>query len=168
METPIEVRADPRIELNQEDYAAKTKLLLDLRELLSQTNVMINNTNTYKAQLTDLKEKLESNKTLDETLSGAIDGAMKKISDLQDDILKRPPPAMNYRQRPRIREEIRSVMRAVNGAWAKPTQPQFSRLEQLKGEVNQAKATLNQIIGTDIKGINEKTKNIPQISVGNK
>jgi len=75
---------------------------------------------------------------------------------------------MTYRQRPRLREEIRSVMRAVNGAVAKPTQPQLARLQQLKGEVASAQRTLNGIIASEIAGINEKTKSLPQISVGGK
>ncbi|MEO0571136.1 MAG: hypothetical protein AAF039_05475 [Bacteroidota bacterium] len=168
LETPIEVRPDPRMDVGEDDYASKTRLLLELRELLSQTNVMINNTNTYKTQLHELKMKLNQSQSSDKVLSKTIDQAMKKISALQDDILKRPPPSMNYRQRPRLREEIRSLMRAVNGAWAKPTQPQLSRLEQLKDEVTDTQNTLNQIITSDIAGINEKTKNIPQISVGEK
>ena len=77
-------------------------------------------------------------------------------------------PNMGYRQRPRLREEIRSLMRAVNSATAEPTQPQLSRLEQLKGEVSEAQAALQQIITDDIQKINDKTKNIPQISVGKK
>jgi len=166
METPIEVRADPRMTMGQEAYASKTTLLLELRELLSQTHVMINNTMTYKTQLGELSKKLESGNHGDAALSDAIATAIQKISDLQDDILKRPPPSMTYRQRPRLREEIRSVMRAVNGAWAMPTQPQLARLQQLKGEVAAAKSTLNSIITSDIAQINEKTKHIPQVSVG--
>ena len=168
LETPIEVRADPRMELTQQDYESKTKTLLELRELLSRTHVMINNTNTYLTQLKALKVKLEQNKeqNIEQSLVDEITGAIRKITDLQDDILKRPPPSMTYRQRPRIREEIRSVMRAVNSATAKPTQPQLARLTELKGEVNAAKSTLNSIINTEIKGINTKTANIPQISVG--
>ena len=168
LETPIEVRADPRVELAQEDYDSRTKTLLELRELLSQTNTMINNTNTYDTQLEELKRKLGQSEgpSVDESLLDDIDGAKERISELQDDILKRPPPAMTYRQRPRLREEIRSLMRAINSATAKPTQPQLSRLEQLNGEVNEAQEILGQIINTDIQRINDKTKNIPQISVG--
>nr|WP_299340888.1 hypothetical protein [Allomuricauda sp.] len=169
LETPIEVRADPRMTLAQGDYEAKTKTLLELRELLSRTHVMINNSNTYYTQLQELMEKLKhsKNQDFDKSLFDEIKDAMKGISDLQDDILKRPPPAMTYRQRPRLREEIRSLMRAINGATAKPTQPQMSRLEQLKGEVNTAQVALNRIVNTEIKAINDKTKGIPQISVGN-
>lgn len=170
LETPIEVRSDPRMSLEQEAYEAKTKLLLELRALLSQTNTMINNTNTYSAQLLELKKKLEQREgqDIDQSLFDDIESALKHISAIQDDVLKRPPPSMTYRQRPRLREEIRSLMRAVNGATAKPTQPQVSRLAQLKEEVSVASGKLNKIITTDIKGINAKTENIPQISVGRK
>ena len=75
---------------------------------------------------------------------------------------------MGYRQRPRVREEIRSLMRAINSATAQPTQSQLSRVEQLNGEVNEAQETLDTIINTDIQKINDQTKNIPQISVGKK
>ncbi len=168
LETPIEVRADPRMELSPEGYTAKTKTLLALRDLLSQTNVLINNTNTYKDQLAALHKKLKHNKgqDADGSLSADIEKAMKSIAEFRDDILKRPPPDMTYRQRPRLREEIRSLMRAINGAVATPTQPQLARLEQLKGEVSSAKSTLNSIRSTAIQGINDKAKTLPPISVG--
>ncbi|MEL6919140.1 MAG: hypothetical protein AAFO99_15595, partial [Bacteroidota bacterium] len=168
LQTAIEVRADPRLDLTPQDYGSKTKTLLELRGLLSRTHGMINTTNTYKTQLNELKKKLKHSEgpSMDKSLFDDIKGVMKNISDLQDDILKRPPPAMTYRQRPRLREEIRSLMRAINSATAKPTQPQISRLEQLKGEVNGAMGALQQIIDTDIKGINKKAERIPQISVG--
>ncbi|MEM6804947.1 MAG: hypothetical protein AAF696_26350 [Bacteroidota bacterium] len=170
METKIEVRADPRMNLEQTAYQARTDLLLKLREVLSQTHTMINNSKTYHEQLKELKKKLKKseNKDFDQSLFEDIDAATKRISDLQDDILKRPPPNMGYRQRPRLREEIRSLMRAVNGASAEPTQPQISRLEQLNEELSEAQAALQEIINKDIKTINDKAKNIPQISVGKK
>ena len=168
LETSIEVRADPRINMSQNDYEAKTMTLLELRDLLSQTHQMINQTMTYKTQLTDLKNKLKQSNSasFDTSLLEDIEGAMGKLSDLQDDILKRPPPSMTYRQRPRLREEIRSLMRAINGAFALPTQPQMARLTELKGEYTEAKGTLNAIINGHIKTINDKTKALPQISVG--
>ena len=169
-ETPIEVRADPRMDLEQSDYDAKTSTLLQLRELLSKTNTFINQTNTYQKQLHELKQKLGQSESqdFDESLPEDIKGVMNNISEFQDDILKRPPPNMGYRQRPRLREEIRSLMRAINSATAKPTQPQMSRLEELSGEVKAAEDTLDRIINSGIQPINDKTKNIPQISVGTK
>ncbi|MEQ9424175.1 MAG: hypothetical protein RJQ09_07155 [Cyclobacteriaceae bacterium] len=170
LETQIEVRADPRIELDQEDYDLRTKTVIALRELLSQSHTMINDTKTYQEQLMDLSKKLKKNddQNFDKSVYDDIDGATKKLSDLEDDILKRPPPSMNYRQRPRVREEIRSLMRAVNSATSKPTQPQLERLDQLRGEVDEAQGLLDQIIANDIQKVNDKVKDVPQISVGKK
>jgi len=170
LETPIEVRADPRIEMSAEDYEARTKTLLELRALLSQTHSMINNNGTFQTQLKELKKKLDQSKEqdFDKSLPDDIENALKKLSDLQDEHMKMPPPGMNYRQRPRIREEIRSLMRAINSATASPTQPQLDRLQQLKGEFDQAQGILNQILETDIQKINDKAKDLPQISVKGK
>ena len=170
LETTIEVRGDPRINLPAADYELRTKTMIALRELLSQSNTMINNTKTYNNQLSELSKKLKSNEDqdFDKTVYDDIDVVKDKLSDLEDDVLKRPPPSMNYRQRPRVREEIRSLMRAIDGATSKPTQPQLSRLDQLRGEVNDAQSTLDQIIANDIQKVNDKVKNVPQISVGKK
>ena len=83
-------------------------------------------------------------------------------------MLKMPPPGMNYRQRPRIREEIRSLMRAINGATAAPTQPQLDRLKQLREEYGEAEGVLNQIIETQIQKINDKAKDLPPINANGK
>ena len=48
----------------------------------------------------------------------------------------RPPPSMGYRQRPRLREEIRSLMRAIDNTTNPPTIPQLERIESLKLELN--------------------------------
>ncbi|MEL6661291.1 MAG: hypothetical protein AAFR36_32895, partial [Bacteroidota bacterium] len=134
----------------------------------SRTNTIINNTNTSITQLEELRKRLDHSEGFDESLRDDIKDALERISDLQDDVLKRPPPNMGYRQRPRLREEIRSLMRAINGATARPTQPQLHRLEQLSSEVAEAQALLDQIIATDIQQINDKAQQIPQISIGTK
>ena len=114
------------------------------------------------------KLKQSENQDFDQSVLEDITGAKEKLSGLQDDILKRPPPSMGYRQRPRLREEIRSLSRAINGATSKPTQPQLSRLDQLRGEVNEAQSILDQIIANDIQKVNQKAKNVPPITVGKK
>jgi photosystem II stability/assembly factor-like uncharacterized protein len=170
LETTIEVQGDPRIEIPDEDYRLRTKSMLALRDLLSATNTMINNAKTYQQQLKELKQRLEQSdeQSFDQTVFDDIKHARQKISALQNDILKRPAPAMNYRQKPRLMEEIRSLSRAINGATSKPTQPQLSRIDQLRGEVSDAQNVLEQIITGDIQKVNEKAKDVPPIPVEKK
>ena len=75
---------------------------------------------------------------------------------------------MNYRQRPRLKEEIRSLSRAINGATSKPTLPQMSRIEQLRSELSEARGILEQIIAGDLQKVNEKAKNVPPVAVEKK
>ncbi len=170
LETTIEVRGDPRVKMSNGDYQLRTSTMLALRELLSQSNSMVNDTKTYDQQLGELNRKLKQseNQDFDQSVMKDIKEAQQKLGELQDDVLKRPPPSMGYRQRPRLREEIRSLSRAINGATGKPTQPQLSRLDQLRSEVNEAQSTLEQIIANDIQKINQKAKDVPPVTVGKK
>lgn len=167
LETPIVVRADPRAGLSDQDYKAKAQALSDLNGLLSKTHEMINNSESVMKQLKELKEKLSSGDEVgvDQSVNGDIDKAIKKLQEFTDDVLRRPPPNMGYRQRPRLKEEISSLMRAVDNATARPTTPQSNRSVQLNQETQEASSTLERILSDDVSKINDKLKDLPQIVV---
>ncbi|MBL7876317.1 MAG: hypothetical protein JNL53_11675, partial [Cyclobacteriaceae bacterium] len=102
---------------------------------------------------------------LDKSTQEQIDATIKKLREYEDEILRRPPPNMGYRQRPRLKEEILDLADAVDGATARPTQPQLNRLTELKQETDAAINQLNRIVEENILPINEKTKTIPQINI---
>ncbi len=167
LETTIVVKADPRAILSEQDYKLKTEALGRMNELLSRTHEMINNSEFVVKQLKELKEKLKSaHETAgDQSINGQVDQAIKKLEQFTDDILRRPPPNMNYRQRPRLKEEISSLMRAVDGATARPSTPQGNRLLELNKETDEAAATLERILSDDVSKINDKVKDMPMIVV---
>jgi photosystem II stability/assembly factor-like uncharacterized protein len=128
VQTEIKVTGDPRINMQLEDYNKKTTALLTLRDLLSETHELIDFVSSVKTQLIDLKTKLYSNgMDEDKELNSLID----KITAFKDEHLMRPPPSMNYRQKPRLREEIRSLMRAIDNTTNPPTLPQLDRIKSL-------------------------------------
>ena len=100
-----------------------------------------------------------------QALNGEIDQAIKKMEEYMDDVLRRPPPNMNYRQRPRLKEEIRSLMYAVDGATARPSTQQTNRSTELNRETQDASNQLEQIVTEYVDKINDKLKNMPQIVV---
>ena len=180
LQTIITVRPDPRANVTAAEYAAQAETLMDLRDLLSQVHDLINDTESLTEQLTDLKKKLKqmNGGGSDQPLMAeevplpeaanvltAIDEATEEIEAFRNE-LKRPPPAMSYRQRPRLREEIRSLMFAINGATARPTTPQLLRLTQLQDETAQAVDAYNQLLSTRIGPINEQVRAVPQVVVG--
>lgn len=165
--TSILVKPDPRAKLSDQDYRMKLETTNKLNDLLSKTNEMINNSESVVKQLKQLKEKLKSDQEIgsDKALNGEIDQAIKKLQNFTDDVLRRPPPNMNYRQRPRLREEIGSLMYAVDGATARPSTQQSNRSVELDREAGEAASQLERILSDDVQKINDKVKNMPQIVV---
>ncbi|NNF33425.1 MAG: hypothetical protein HKN68_04920 [Saprospiraceae bacterium] len=161
MKTEIEVRKDPRLEVSEEDYRLKSEQTTQLTEVLNQTNEMINDIDIMKEQLTALKKRL---KTEDgEKYKAEIEMIVEAYKELDDqrNELMRPPGSMNYRTRPRLREEILSILFAVDGTPAKPTEPQMERAVSLKVEAAEKSELLQQTKDEKMKRINEVLQAIP-------
>jgi photosystem II stability/assembly factor-like uncharacterized protein len=164
VQTEIKVTGDPRINMQLEDYNKKTTALLTLRDLLSETHELIDFVSSVKTQLIDLKTKLYSNgMDEDKELNSLID----KITAFKDEHLMRPPPSMNYRQKPRLREEIRSLMRAIDNTTNPPTLPQLDRIKSLNTELREHQKTMK-TMEVSIQGVNDSNSNLPSILLKNR
>ena len=162
--TEIEVKPDPRLETKKEDYAAQSEKLLDLKDLLSETHELINESEKVKDQLSALKQRIKDDdefENKEEVLSN-IKELQAGIEALQSE-WRRPPPHMTYRQKPRLREEIRSLMSAINGAPSKPTDSQSDRTESLEQETKEAQEKYEQMVSEKIASLNKLLKEFPQV-----
>lgn len=166
METSISIEADPRLGLRPEEYQLQSKTTLALRDLLSETHQMINDCDQLTKQLKDLKHKVKASKNFEkeDLIIASIKGAMKKVKALKGELMM-PPPMMNYRQRPRLREEIRSLVFAVDNATARPTESQLDRLEELKKETAMRSNEMATMLNGEIAAINSKVKDLPQVAI---
>ncbi len=156
--TEINIVGDLRINLSDAAYKAKLDALLELRNLLSQTHQLIDQFSSVIDQLANLNEKLESNSKA----KSLVNTTHKELKAYKGDHLMRPPPSMNYRQRPRLREEIRSLMSAIDNTTNPPTLPQLERIKSLKAEFNSHKDRMKEV-ETSILEINTTTASTPQI-----
>lgn len=163
LELPFTLRQDPRIKISAEELKLKATTTLAIREMLSETNRIINESDAVMKQLDEVSRKLRT--TGDKATADLVKEATRKMKEFRDEVLRRPPPAMNYRSRPRLREEVQSLMNTVDGADARPTVQQLGRVKELEQEVSEAKATYRKILDTDIAQINDKVKDMPQIVV---
>ena len=161
----INVLADPRIGMSQEDHEKKVKSLLALRDLQTATHKIIDDVVSINSQLKELKLKLSMlNDKKWEALVVNVDNLKKDSESFLDDILKRPPPSMNYRQKPRLREEIRSLMRAIDNTTNPPTVHQNERILSLRGELRDAESMMSKL-KNEIESINNDSVQLPTIAM---
>lgn len=164
--TELELRGDPRLELPSSVYIAQSEASQQLNELLSETHQLINDTEKMGGQLKNLKRKVGEmeDEAKVKSIRKQIDNAFEHTDSLRYE-LRTPPPNMTYRQRPRLRVEIRSLNWAIDGADAKPTQSQLARIKTLREEYQTAKGTFQRILDTEIKAINDALRDFPQLAV---
>ena len=72
---------------------------------------------------------------------------------------------MGYRDKPRLREEIRSLMRNIDNAVNAPTEPQIVRLAQLREEKAEAESALNALVTGVVADINRRVGDTPHIAL---
>jgi small-conductance mechanosensitive channel len=161
VETSITVKGDPRLKMTPEDYQAQQRSVAALQALLSQTHDLINNTDLILEQLADLKVKLKGAPG-NEAVIADIDKAVKETETLRN-TLRRPAPAMNYRQRPELCDELRSLMSAVDGAVARPSEQQMQRTEELREETAAVIEKYEQILTNEVAKVNQQMSTLPQI-----
>ena len=159
LEEKITVVGDNRIKMPTDDYRKKLKALLTLRDLLSKTHKLIDKVSFSADQLEDLIKKLNDESSEDTKDAMKIH---KKIVEHKFEFLMRPPPSMTYRQKPRLREEIRSLMSAIDNTTNPPTAPQIERIASLIKEVDEQEETIlsNE---SDLLNLNRKLSSLPQI-----
>ena len=158
LSSEITVIGDNRINMPVSEYKARLDALLELRNLLSDTHKLIDQFGSVIEQLSIFRTKFESNS---KNKSKIID-THDKLSAYKDEHLMRPPPSMGYRQRPRLREEIRSLMRAIDNTTNPPTIPQLERIESLKLELNNHQMEMKNF-EKSVNQINNSNASLPQI-----
>jgi hypothetical protein len=166
--TTFELRGDPRIAMSQTDYQAWHDGTQRLIDLLSESNLMLD-------QMTGLQTQLSS---LEENIDGAeipnVDAVKEQINTADEQIdefgnkMQRPPPQMSYRQYPRLSDEIGRLMGSVAGVQAVPTEAQMTVAAEFGVEVAERRAELQGIINGAIRELNQMLGNLPAVVVPNR
>jgi hypothetical protein len=73
---------------------------------------------------------------------------------------------MGYRQAPRIREELQTLMGAIGEVASRPTEGEMVRLGELKAETADLRARWARFTETSIGKINQLAGSRPRIVVG--
>jgi hypothetical protein len=91
-ETKLTVRADPRINVTDQDLKAKNETMMTLREQLLQTHRIINSTDATVKQLNELKQRIKTagdQSGVEPSVNSQIDDAIKRLKEFEDEVLRR-------------------------------------------------------------------------------
>ncbi len=162
--TTVTVRADPRIDIPQQHYIAQWDAAVDLRGLTSHVHMMIGASNDLETQITNLMNTLDDSNGDQDALKARCTAALDEIEAFKD-WLTYPPPRMGYRQRPRLREELRSLMGSITSMASRPTEAEMLRLGELQVETSEAVATFNRMLDTTVRDLNDNAGQYPRIMI---
>lgn len=163
---PLRVDLDPRANVTTADLVAQRDLGMSLRDLNAQVTTVIDRTNDLIRQLTDLTGNIRRNAPSERAALDEAEAALVALRTLRDEKLLRPMPGLGYRQYPRLREEVGSLLGAVTRTITKPTDAQASRHTELTGETRQVQQELQAIMNGRITRLNEMLRNLPHVLVG--
>ena len=165
---PVTVRLDPRADVPMTDLAAQLDQALELQQLQGQVAGMIARTDDLMRQLTNLQQRLRGPRQSPDQadLAGIVQTALEKLKTLRDTKMTRPAPVMNYRQYPRLAEEVRTVLGIVNGDPFPPTDGATLRYKELVSEQAAVQGELDAIVTNEIAKINQAMASSPYISAG--
>jgi hypothetical protein len=158
----IRVEPDPRVELTAADYQAQLDAALQVREQLGRVNAILDEAESIRTQLSNLTQLLERNGAAAEE-KAAVKAALDEISAFVEEDITRPPPRMGYRQYPRLREEVTSLLGQVQGAQAPPTAGQLTRVREVRVDADAAQTQLDAIVDGTIQRLNERLGSWPRV-----
>jgi photosystem II stability/assembly factor-like uncharacterized protein len=168
LEAPIEVRADPRLELPADAYAAQYRALLELRDMISKVNELVGHTERLARQVDALAEELRGASGQEGTGSPALKAAQaaaEAIRTYRDRLTRPGQPGLQYRYPTRLREDLTQLMGAIGQGTHSPTGPQMARLAELRDELGRAVRDYNGMAREVAASVNAAVKDRPRLVV---
>jgi hypothetical protein len=160
----VTVRLDPGVQAAASDLDAQLTGAFDALALQARVNTLIERVESLIAQLTALDAQL-GRQTPPPPYRAQVTQALAKVKAFRDDTVVRPLAGLGYRQYPRLREDVQSLVGYFNRGFRAPNDGELERLKDLTADVGKAEATFNGAIAGDIAAINDAMKGLPRIAL---
>ncbi len=163
MSTDFTLRGDPNVGASQADYEARFTASMRARDLQTQLNRMVGAINDLDGQIDGLLESIEGKELSNE---GEIRGKAGEAQDALETLgaeVRRPPGSMGYRDWPRLIEQLRFVVRGIEGPQARPTDGQLEVLTEVEAAAAERAEELTAIVNGLIAELNALLEDAPKI-----
>jgi len=163
---PLEVKANPRLQIAQADLQKQFDLLLQIRDQVNKVDEAINQMNSVKKQIDDLDKRLPQ----DDHGKAVRDAGRKlqqKIDPIQDALIqskaKSGQDVLNYPIR--LNNELVALAGSISTADAAPTGQSYQVFDMLKQRSDDQVGRWDQVMKNDIAAINQlvRQQDVPAI-----
>jgi hypothetical protein len=163
LSTQFELRGDPNVKATQADYDARFTAAKRAVELESRLNDMVATMRDLNEQVNGMLSSIEGKGLPDSSaIREQARSAKNRLAALRNET-QRPPDGMNYRDWPRLLEQLRFVSRGIMGAQSRPTEGQVEVLTQIEQATEQRASELGAIIDEEIAELNRLLEGQPKI-----
>ena len=165
---PLEIRADPRLKIGQEDLAKQFDLLLKIRDKVTQTDDTIIQIRNLREQINAINTRLKSDprakviadagKTLDTKMTEVEEVLIQTKAKSGQDVLNFPV---------RLNNHLVALGGVVGSADSAPTKQSYEVFDMLSKAVDEQLAKWKAIISTDVTAYNNlvKQQDVPALMV---
>ena len=160
----LTVALDPDVQASPADLDAQLQASRAAMALAAKVNDVIERVDAITAQLTALDEQL-ARQSPAPAVRKQVTQALETLRTFRDEELARPIAGLGYRQYPRLREDVQSLVGYIGRGLREPNAGELERMKDLTVQVDQAVAKVNGIVAKDIAAINEAMKASPRIAV---
>ena len=147
----------------QADYVARYEAAVRARDLQTRMNRMVGAMGDVTEQIDGLLEAVEGKDMAnEEQIRETAEQAKEALSTLEAEV-RRPSGSMNYRDWPRLAEQLRFVVRGIEGAQARPTDGQLEVLTEVEAAAAERAQELDGIMNGLVNELNSLLDDAPRI-----
>jgi photosystem II stability/assembly factor-like uncharacterized protein len=159
----FDVRGDPNVAASQAVYDERFAAAMRARDLQTRLNRMVGTIQDLDGQIDGLLGSIDGKGLSNEEQIRATAGEAQSQLETLGNEVTRPPGSMNYRDWPRIVEQLRFVARGIQGPQARPTEGQMQVLTEVEAAAAQRADELTEIVNGIIAELNALLADAPKI-----
>ena len=152
LSAPLEIVKDPRVEATQADLEEQFRLLLAIRDQLSETNDAINGLRNVRDQITSWKDRTKERPDAEriaaaaDTLRKSLTAIEEQLIDVKADSPLSRPTALNVK--------LGTLIDFVASADAVPTQGTKEAFAEISGRIDREIEHLESLVMVDVAAFN--------------
>ncbi|MFZ0211645.1 MAG: hypothetical protein WBE20_01290 [Candidatus Acidiferrales bacterium] len=164
---PLVVKLDPRVKNTPEDLRKEFELSLKIRDEISLADETVNEMNSVKAQIEEMRKRLGSNAN-DKAIVDAGDAIEKQMEPIDSQLwqgkMKASEEDLNYPDE--INDQLKGIAEFMEGSDNAPTAADYAAYADLSGRVDKLVAQWKEIKTKDLPALNEDIRraNVPAIA----